>query len=119
MLDKEGIQLREILYRAVGPERADIAYDAILSKPSVSVRVNPSKVASPEEFAKSHFREYSGRVDWCPSGFVLSERPIFTLDPLFHCGCYYVQDSSAMAVGHVLRNMFGRFHGPREACQGA
>ena len=34
---------------------------------------------------------------------MLPERPVFTLDPAFHAGAYYVQDSSSMAVGEVLR----------------
>lgn len=42
-------------------------------------------------------------VPWNRYGRILSERPSFTLDPLFHAGCYYVQDSSAMFVGHLVR----------------
>ena len=42
-------------------------------------------------------------VPWCPDGFYLSERPSFTLDPLFHAGCYYVQEASSMFLSHVLR----------------
>ena len=49
---------------------------------SVSVRLNPFKLPR-----------------------LLGGRPSFTLDPLFHAGCYYVQDSSAMYVGHVFRKM--------------
>lgn len=46
-------------------------------------------------------------VPWSPYGRILSGRPVFTLDPLFHAGCYYVQDSSAMYVGHVFRRILG------------
>lgn len=42
-------------------------------------------------------------VPWNKYGRILKERPSFTLDPLFHAGAYYVQDSSAMYVGHVFR----------------
>jgi len=42
-------------------------------------------------------------VPWCPDGFYLSERPSFTFDPLFHAGCYYVQEASSMFLSHVLR----------------
>ena len=31
------------------------------------------------------------------------------MDPLFHAGCYYVQDSSAMVVGHILREHLDHF----------
>ena len=44
-------------------------------------------------------------VPWSPHGRILAERPVFTLHPLFHAGCYYVQDSSAMFVGHVFRKL--------------
>lgn len=108
MLDREGIQLRDILCRAVGPDRADRAFDAMSSAPSVSVRVNPFKVSDPESFAAAHFGCGSSPVLWSRCGFLLDQRPQFTLDPLFHCGCYYVQDSSAMAVGHVARESMER-----------
>ncbi|MBQ1906255.1 MAG: rRNA cytosine-C5-methyltransferase, partial [Bacteroidales bacterium] len=53
---------------------------------SVSVRINPFKAIAPPQGAS--------RVEWSPYGYVLESRPQFTLDPLFHAGCYYVQDSS-------------------------
>ena len=50
----------------------------------VAVRLHPFKgLAGPE----------GAPVPWSPYGRILSERPVFTLDPLFHAGCYYVQDS--------------------------
>ena len=33
----------------------------------------------------------------------LNERLTFTFDPLFHAGCYYVQEASSMFVEQVLR----------------
>jgi len=45
------------------------------------------------------------KVPWSPWGYILKERPNFTLDPLFHAGVYYVQDSSAMIVGEVFRRL--------------
>ncbi len=62
----------------------------------VAVRLHPFKgLAGPE----------GAPVPWSPYGRILSERPVFTLDPLFHAGCYYVQDSSAMFVGHLFRQL--------------
>ena len=49
------------------------------------------------------------RVPWSPYGYMLPERPRFILDPLFHAGCYYVQDSSAMVVGHIVREHLDLF----------
>lgn len=41
-------------------------------------------------------------VPWCENGFYLRERPSFTLDPLLHAGCYYVQEASSMFLREVL-----------------
>ena len=44
-----------------------------------------------------------GEVPWCPEGYYLSGRPQFTFDPLFHAGCYYVQEAASMFVTHVIK----------------
>lgn len=95
--------IKDILLRAVGRDGADTAYAAFCRPPSVSVRLNPFKVQDPEAFVKDRFGE-AERVPWNEYGFILAQRPVFTLDPSFHAGCYYVQDSSAMAVGHLFRD---------------
>lgn len=107
----DDIQLTDILVRAIGSERAAVAAEAFRLPASVSVRINPSKVSDPEAFAKDHFGDEVQKVAWSPFGFMLGQRPSFTLDPLFHCGCYYVQDSSAMAVGCIFRDHLSRFAG--------
>ena len=61
-----------------------------------SVRVNPFKPAD-------LFRD-SKPVPWCSSGRYLDERPAFTADPLFHAGCYYVQEASSMFLEQVLKH---------------
>ncbi len=45
-------------------------------------------------------------IKWCPDSFYLPERPVFTLDPAFHAGAYYVQESSSMFLWHILENIF-------------
>lgn len=67
----------------------------------VAVRLNPFKTPQSELPILQGARE----VPWSPYGRILAERPLFTLHPLFHAGCYYVQDSSAMYVGHVFRKL--------------
>lgn len=62
---------------------------------AVSVRLNPFKRGA--QFAGA------SQVPWSSYGRVLQDRPSFTLDPMLHAGAYYVQDSSAMFVGHVFR----------------
>ena len=54
----------------------------------VSIRVNPDKPSKPNAL--------KSRVPWCGNAYYLSERPSFTLDPLFHAGCYYVQEASSL-----------------------
>lgn len=76
------------------------SYDSFqqsFNEPSpVSIRLNPEK----------YHREYSSHVPWSQFGFYLAERPVFTLDPLFHAGSYYVQEASSMfleqAILHTL-----------------
>ena len=67
-----------------------------MEEASVSIRLNPFKGLDGPAGTP---------VPWSPYGRILAERPVFTLDPLFHAGCYYVQDSSAMYVGHLFRKL--------------
>ena len=91
-----------LLEESIGPEHAGIVLKALQEEPSVSIRLNPSKLqACPFSDATP--------VPWSPHAYFLKERPVFTLDPLFHAGCYYVQESSAMMAGHVFRQVLGDF----------
>lgn len=83
-------ELQEHLGKAVATQ----VMEGMALPPSVSLRFNPKKpVAAPTD-AKT--------VPWHPNGFLLPERPVFALDPLFHAGAYYVQDSSSMILAKVL-----------------
>ena len=62
----------------------------------VSIRLNP--------FKKSDLKP-GERVPWCDNGFYLDIRPSFTFDPLFHAGCYYVQEASSMFIDTILRHI--------------
>jgi 16S rRNA C967 or C1407 C5-methylase (RsmB/RsmF family)/NOL1/NOP2/fmu family ribosome biogenesis protein len=59
-----------------------------------SVRLHPVKGAS-------LFKDEE-RVQWCSMGRYLAQRPVFTLDPLFHAGAYYVQEASSMFLEHMV-----------------
>ena len=67
-----------------------------------SVRLNPNKI---KETSQLNFGDAAieGIVPWSAYGYYLSERPSFTLDPLFHAGAYYVQEASSMFLEHALR----------------
>ena len=42
------------------------------------------------------------KVPWCASGYYLPVRPLFTADPLFHAGVYYVQEAASMFLEQVI-----------------
>jgi len=48
-----------------------------------------------EAFHDSRFT-FDAPVPWSSLGYYLDQRPSFTFDPLFHAGCYYVQEASGM-----------------------
>ncbi|GAB4251928.1 MAG: rRNA cytosine-C5-methyltransferase [Saprospiraceae bacterium] len=58
-----------------------------------SVRLNPAKGAD---------LTFGEKVPWHPNGYYLEERPVFTLDPMFHAGAYYVQEASSMFLREAL-----------------
>jgi 16S rRNA C967 or C1407 C5-methylase (RsmB/RsmF family) len=69
--------------------------EAQLQSPVTSIRLHPKKqINSPENSLK---------IPWCENGFYLKERPSFTYDPLFHAGCYYVQEASSMFLEFALK----------------
>lgn len=87
-----------LLRESAGEKFAEITLEALTKEPSTSVRLNPSKLKEcPFDGAE--------RIPWSPYGYILKERPVFTLDPLFHAGAYYVQESSAMMVGELFRQV--------------
>ena len=64
-----------------------------------SIRINPSK--------NKWIPTNDSPITWCKNGFYLSERPSFTLDPIFHAGAYYVQEASSMFLWEVLNQTIG------------
>jgi 16S rRNA C967 or C1407 C5-methylase (RsmB/RsmF family) len=59
-----------------------------------SLRVNTAKY-------KNHLALES-YVEWAKDGHYLNERPVFTLDPHFHAGAYYVQEASSMFLEQMI-----------------
>jgi len=60
-----------------------------------SIRVNPFK-----EFGISNLKF---QIPWTEYGYYFETRPSFTFDPLFHAGCYYVQEASSMFLEQALK----------------
>ncbi len=76
----------------LGPTGTTELLLALQAAPPVSVRLNPLKQV-----------EWPGdTVPWCAQGRYLAERPVFTLDPRLHAGCYYVQEASSMLLEQAL-----------------
>ena len=75
-------------------EGAQTVVGALDEEPVVSVRLNPFKT-------DAALREE--RVAWASDAYYLQKRCNFTFDPLFHAGCYYVQEASSMFLEQVVR----------------
>ncbi|RYE19413.1 MAG: RsmB/NOP family class I SAM-dependent RNA methyltransferase, partial [Sphingobacteriales bacterium] len=89
-------QLLDSLEGVVGFDEEKFIEAHYLPAP-VSVRLHPVK-------GLNHFGELP-QVPWCAEGRYLPHRPVFTLDPLYHAGAYYVQEASSMFLGYVLRQL--------------
>lgn len=113
---------RRMMTEVLGKEEYHLLAEALAEDAPTSIRRNKQKTPSalmghlplygenshPDSFPNlqpqpSARRSQASPVPWCEEGFYLSERPSFTLDPLFHAGCYYVQEASSMFLSHVLR----------------
>ena len=80
----------------------DAFLQSLQTERETSVRLN-DKV--PYESLTVLHESGMSEVPWCPDGYYLKRRPQFTLDPLLHAGCYYVQEASSMFVDEVLAQL--------------
>lgn len=87
------------LKEAAGNDRGEEILASLDTPASVSIRLNTSKTKSVSELFPHNMLK--GKVPHCNTGFFLKERPLFTDDPLFQAGAYYVQDASSMIVEKV------------------
>jgi len=68
-----------------------------------SIRINHFKLSEAKASPPAGGGGLEGAVPWSQYGYYLKERPSFTLDPLFHAGCYYVQEASSMFLEQALK----------------
>ena len=79
--------------------KSDVLISALDTTSPISIRLNPNKQQKLEHL------EFEEKVPWCEQGFYLKSRPKFTLDPLFHAGCYYPQEAGSMFIESVYKSL--------------
>ncbi len=100
------LQFTEYTRQLMGAERFERYLKSFEEPAPVSIRLNPRKRL---EVRGERFEVRGEPVDWCRGGYYLKERPNFTMDPLFHAGCYYVQEAASMFLDEVLRQMHNAY----------
>ena len=92
----------EYTRQLMGEERFEHYMQSFEEEQPVSIRLNPKKV----EAGGKRVEVCDGEaVAWCRNAYYLRHRPAFTMDPLFHAGCYYVQEAASMFLDEVLRQL--------------
>ena len=100
------------LKEAVGAEKAAEALACLEAPVSSCIRVNPAKPL--QSGLSADMRDcHVSRIPWTEHGFSLGKRPVFTLDPCFHAGAYYVQDSSSMFIGELFGRIVRKYYDGR------
>ena len=99
-------QFIQRMQRELGAVEAEALCAALDTEPSTAVRLNPVKMSEDK---------WGGRkVAWSEYGYLLGERPAFTLDSDFHAGAYYVQEASSQFAGYIISEAVGG----SDACKG-
>ena len=92
-----------ILTEILEADERDRLLNALQTEPQVSIRFNPL-IPDAESLALQSLEcSADGRVPWAGNAVYLDHRPQFTLDPLIHMGCYYVQEASSMFLEQAVR----------------
>jgi 16S rRNA C967 or C1407 C5-methylase (RsmB/RsmF family) len=81
----------------MGDERFQQYLKSFDEEVPISIRLNPAKTQG------LTITEGAQPVPWCQDGYYLPRRPQFTMDPLLHAGCYYVQEAASMFLDEILR----------------
>ncbi len=99
----------------MGSERFSRYMEAFDEEAPVSIRLNPQPLGDGSSVAENNSApsgqplknrpRMAEQVPWCEEGYYLEGRPQFTFDPLFHAGCYYVQEAASMFITHILRTI--------------
>lgn len=99
-------KFKEYLLESAGAEMTPRILEALVrDKQPVSIRINPLKLKGKGAAEVIFGDNILEPIPWCPDGYYLKERPVFTLDPALHAGAYYVQEPSSMFLS-VLEPVF-------------
>lgn len=79
------------------PEEMPHFRAALSGTPPVSVQLNPHK--------STDLPYPIDVVPWYAGGRYLTDRPVFTLDPSFQAGAYYVQEAGSMFIAHLAQTL--------------
>lgn len=79
------------------PDECEALLGSLQDLSPTSIRLHPTK-------SNGLFNDHE-KILWEENGRYLETRPVFTLDPLFQCGSYYVQEASSMFVGFALKQL--------------
>lgn len=79
---------------------------ALSEKPKVSIRINRNKGI---DIKNIHPAILGNSIPHCKDGFLLNNRPLFTADPAFHAGAYYVQEANSMIIGELVGRLIKTF----------
>ncbi len=91
------VEFTEYTRQLMGEERFKRYLHSFEEEAPVSIRLNPRKPAGQPIDGEE--------VPWCRHAYYLNHRPNFTMDPLFHAGCYYVQEASSMFLDEIIRQL--------------
>lgn len=86
----------------IGESECRALCDALEAPATVSIRINPDKGTAPDGVRP---------IPWNRYGYYLDRRPVFTTDPAFHAGAYYVQEPSSQFVERLIAPAVGECGG--------
>ncbi len=96
------LRFRELVMDSRLPE-PDMLLRSLEEEPVTSLKINRRKISPGmvDALGYGHLEP----VEWCDSGFYISQRPKFTLNPLLHAGVFYVQEAASMIYEPIVRGL--------------
>lgn len=82
------------MQRQLGDQQ-EAFFKSLQAPAPVSIHLNPRKPLPLQHVLET--------IPWNLNGRYLPQRPVFTLDPLFHAGAYYVMEASSMFLAEAVR----------------